>query len=434
MLATPPVAAAAYGDDVVPDPSDPDGPSTRVEPPDEREPVRLVSVDRRWAGIYRDVAEEVVEALGDAMRAHDGQLLEVHHVGSTAVHGLSAKPTLDLIGRLATWPLAEGAIAALLRRGFRTHGEHGLPGRHFLSRGGHDVHLHLVASDGDRLRRHLAFRDRLLDVASDRASYDERKRRLVARHGGDRVAYVAGKAAWVQEVTARAERDRLNRLGFAPVRELARRVALADAMPVALGSWAVGGGWALDLALGRPRRAHDDLDVVLERSTAQAWLNGIAVQDVAFRLRSGARAEPWRPVDGLPDGPCRVEARLGPLIAPSPVADDRTDVTATFWDLAVEARPADRWVLRTDPPVGRPVTEAFVEHRVVDAASVFTVPALAPEVALVCKARLSGRPPYDGKDDGDFDALLSTLDRGARVWLRAALVRPPVHPWSARLA
>ena len=36
--------------------------------------------------------------------------------------------------------------------------------------------------------------------------------------------------------------------------------------------WAVAGGWAIDLHLGRETRRHDDLEIVVARSTAEQLL------------------------------------------------------------------------------------------------------------------------------------------------------------------
>jgi GrpB-like predicted nucleotidyltransferase (UPF0157 family) len=374
----------------------------------------------------------LADALGDAMRDPAGRLLEVHHVGSTAVPHLPAKPTLDLMARLAGWPLDDGARLALDRLGYVDHGEHGLPGRRFLTRGGHEVHLHLLAPTSGRLRPHLAFRDLLLEDDAARDRYGTLKRRLVDAHQGTRSAYVGGKDEEVRRLSEVASRRAAGRTGFSPVADLARRVGGADGDGVAHGAWAIGGGWALDLALGRPTRAHDDVDVVLARDEADAWLAAIAAHGVAFRSGHGADGGPWRRGDPLPNDPPRLDARAGPLIAASP-GWEPGGVAPVFWDVALEPRPAGAWILRTDPDVTLPVATAIVRRPLPGGAPGRTVPALAPEVVLVCKARLSGRGAEEAKDLADLEAALPLLDATARAWLRAALARPPAHPWTARL-
>lgn len=408
--------------------------------------MRLVVAAASWGRRYREAAAELANALGDAMRDPDGRLLEAHHVGSTAVPGLAAKPTLDLMARLASWPLDERGRIALARLGYVDHGEHGLPGRRFLTRGGHDVHLHLLAPDSGRLRPHLAFRDLLLRDAAARDRYAALKRRLVAAHDGTRRAYVGGKDEEVRRLSEAATRRAPGRSGFAPVTDLAGRVAAAGVddggtvtggdpagvAGVADGAWAIGGGWALDLAIGRVTRAHDDVDVVLARDGADAWMAAVAANGVTFRAGHRAGGGPWRPGDPLPTDPPRLDARAGPLIAASPAwAPD--GVAPIFWDVAVEPRPSGAWILRTDPEVTLPVATAIVRRPLPGGTPGRAVPALAPEVVLACKARLSGRGAEEGKDLADLEAVLPLLDAGARAWLRTALSRPPAHPWTARL-
>jgi GrpB-like predicted nucleotidyltransferase (UPF0157 family) len=49
----------------------------------------LVEYDPQWPALFEQAAEQIREALGDAA-------LQIHHVGSTSVPGLMAKPRLDI--------------------------------------------------------------------------------------------------------------------------------------------------------------------------------------------------------------------------------------------------------------------------------------------------------------------------------------------------
>jgi GrpB-like predicted nucleotidyltransferase (UPF0157 family) len=79
-------------------------------------------------------------------------LLAVHHIGSTSVVGIVAKPIIDLLGvaiNLTTFDEERSIWEAL---GYKWRGEYGLPARRYctLSDGGGRcrVHLHCYA-DGD---------------------------------------------------------------------------------------------------------------------------------------------------------------------------------------------------------------------------------------------------------------------------------------------
>jgi GrpB-like predicted nucleotidyltransferase (UPF0157 family) len=274
-------------------------------PPDDREPVRLVRVGAGWAGRYATVATELAAALGDALAQPGGMLLEVHHVGSTAVPGLLAKPTLDVMARLAPWPPEDEARRRLARLGYRDHGQAGEPDRRFLARGGHATHLHLVGPGRGQLRRHLALRELLLRDPAARARYEACKARLVRRHAGRRDAYVEGKDALVRALEAEA-----------------------------LAAWPVWRGGAS----GAPPDGREDGELIVERARGEAGL--AALQRAGLVLGDPRGGDPWRPGAPLPPGG-RLLGRVGPLVAPSPAARSQAKPSSAGDDPSAPAR-ADR--------------------------------------------------------------------------------------------
>jgi len=196
-------------------------------PPDEDQPVRLVPVDASWGERCRRVGRELLAVLGDAFDTPLGRVLEIHHVGSTAVPGLDAEPTLDVMVRVDGWPLDEAARKALAAIGFVDHGEHGIAGRRFFARGGHVVHLHVVAPGAvPMLRRHVAFRDLLTVDRAARRDDADLKRCLVTDHRGGRSAYVQGKHGWIRAVVPRELPDLDGDTGVVRVPTLAPEIAL----------------------------------------------------------------------------------------------------------------------------------------------------------------------------------------------------------------
>jgi GrpB-like predicted nucleotidyltransferase (UPF0157 family) len=70
----------------------------------------------------------------------------------------------------------------------------GRPAAHWVA------HLHLVGYGEAQWRRYLALRDRLRADQAARSAYDQLKGRLAARFSGDRRAYTAAKAAFIQQL------------------------------------------------------------------------------------------------------------------------------------------------------------------------------------------------------------------------------------------
>lgn len=400
--------AGATASDAATDPR-PDLPAPEPVPP---APVVLTEHDPEWGRLYEAESEQVAAALGWLV---DGGVLEgLAHMGSTSVPGLRAKPTIDIYGRVHPYPPGPEQIAALAAIGYTWRGEFGLPGRTYFTKGPHDYHLHLLSFASGHWERHLLFRDYLRANPEARRQYEELKVSLAERFRDDRPAYQDGKSELIASLEPKALAWYLEATGFSPVAEL---------VPVLLGlpegSWAVAGGWALDLHLGAPHRYHVDLDVEVDASR-QAALQG-ALQAAGWRLDqvvADGRYAPWPPGEPLAAGVHQVHARSG----------------SGFMDLQLAPRGPTEWRFRRDERVTLPLARAI---RHADLPGGVRVPYLAPEAVLLFKSRSSvdgvESEPRD-RDAADFVRVLPTLGVDARAWLADALRRfHGDHPWLAEL-
>src|SRR5262249_3263553 len=129
----------------------------------------------------------------------------VHHVGSTAIPDIKAKPIVDLlpvVRDLAGLDAKEGAIRALSYRWF---GEVGLPGpRHCYSvdppTGKRPLPVHCYAHENAQAARHLAFRDYLIAHPMLAKEYEAEKLRAASVRSDDVNAYNAEKNDWIKRV------------------------------------------------------------------------------------------------------------------------------------------------------------------------------------------------------------------------------------------
>lgn len=138
-------------------------------------------------------------ALGDVMT-------DCHHIGSTAVPGLSAKPVLDLIPVVCDLAALDERRPAIEALGYEWCGAFGLPGRRFcrLERDGKRIaHAHCYAVGSPEITRHLAFRDALRGDDLLRDAYGALKARCAAQHP-DMAGYCACKDSWIKAQEARA--------------------------------------------------------------------------------------------------------------------------------------------------------------------------------------------------------------------------------------
>jgi GrpB-like predicted nucleotidyltransferase (UPF0157 family) len=155
-----------------------------------------------WAALAKAEAARLKRAFGDV-------LITVHHIGSTSIPGIMAKPIIDLIPvvtDIAALDAKEDAVRAL---GYRWLGEFGLAGRRYCTwadpaTGKRMFQLHCYAHDAPEMPRHLAFRDYLLAHPAIAKEYEAEKIRAAAVRSDDVNAYNDQKNDWIQRVQKEA--------------------------------------------------------------------------------------------------------------------------------------------------------------------------------------------------------------------------------------
>jgi GrpB-like predicted nucleotidyltransferase (UPF0157 family) len=133
--------------------------------------------------------------------------VRVEHVGSTAVPGLVAKPILDLQLSVDAVDARERYVEPLERLGYLFVPAPESPDHHFFAKPPQRPrthHLHVCQARTEHELRHVAVRDLLRASPDEAARYAALKRRLVARHPQDRLAYIDGKDEYVRALEQRA--------------------------------------------------------------------------------------------------------------------------------------------------------------------------------------------------------------------------------------
>jgi GrpB-like predicted nucleotidyltransferase (UPF0157 family) len=159
----------------------------------------VVDYDPTWPDEAAALIAVLQPALGDLTTA-------IHHVGSTSIPGMMAKPVLDIDVELVPGAAVEAASAALVTLGYTFRGDLGIPERYAYGRPSPDVpysaarsvwpthHLYVCPHGSAELARHLRFRDRLRASAALRAEYVALKLEALRRAEGVREVYVDEKA------------------------------------------------------------------------------------------------------------------------------------------------------------------------------------------------------------------------------------------------
>ncbi|SDB92879.1 GrpB family protein [Shouchella lonarensis] len=134
-------------------------------------------------------------------------IVACHHIGSTAVPGLLAKPVIDVLIEVHE-PIVrvDELNEAMKQIGYEAKGENGIEGRRYFQKGGDQRthHVHVFETGSRDVCRHLAVRDYLRAHPKEAHAYGELKRILAAMHPTNITAYISGKHEHVQQLEAAA--------------------------------------------------------------------------------------------------------------------------------------------------------------------------------------------------------------------------------------
>ena len=161
--------------------------------------VEVVQYNPSWPVLFEKERKLLQDILGDIPVA-------IHHIGSTSVPGLAAKPIIDILMEVASVAALDGFNDELRAAGYEPKGEFGIPGRRYFKKGGDDRthHIHAFASGDFNLIRHLAFRDYLRTHSEVAAEYAELKKTIAATCNNDIYRYCEDKDEYVKRIEARA--------------------------------------------------------------------------------------------------------------------------------------------------------------------------------------------------------------------------------------
>lgn len=165
-------------------------------------PYELVPYSPDWGTQFNTAAAIIREIMGS-------NVLEIEHIGSTAIPGLAAKPQIDMLVIVDNLDVVPQFYAEFSTRGFVPRGrdyvdndddyitKDGPDGRRLLS-------IHIFAKESKQIPAYLEFRDYLRTHSEERELYEEIKLNLYTKHRDDFAAYDIEKGPLIKPIINRA--------------------------------------------------------------------------------------------------------------------------------------------------------------------------------------------------------------------------------------
>ena len=157
--------------------------------------IKITEYDLAWPEQFEAARALIRAACGD-------RVLTIEHIGSTAVPGLAAKPTIDIVAGVRSVEADAPAVAEAMRPHGYVPMDTGMTGRLFLHRevdGQRTHHLHVVPEGELPEFNELLLRDWLRGHPVDAERYGTLKKRLAAELT-DGFEYTKAKTDLIQEL------------------------------------------------------------------------------------------------------------------------------------------------------------------------------------------------------------------------------------------
>jgi GrpB-like predicted nucleotidyltransferase (UPF0157 family) len=152
--------------------------------------------DENWSILFQEESKKIKEIFKE-------QLIDIHHIGSTSVKGLKAKPIIDIMPVVKDIDKVDLYNEQMIYLGYECMGEYGIPKRRFF-RKSPDIrthHVHIFQEDNlHEINRHLAVRNYLRLNPEEVIRYGELKYNLAKKYPNDIYSYMNGKDSLVKEL------------------------------------------------------------------------------------------------------------------------------------------------------------------------------------------------------------------------------------------
>ncbi|MGB3403961.1 MAG: GrpB family protein [Microcoleaceae cyanobacterium] len=163
--------------------------------------VEVVPHNPDWKNLFAAEAKQWLNLL-------NSDVIAIHHIGSTAIPNIHAKPIIDLLIVVKDIDNVDKNNTAITAENYDIMGEFGIVGRRYFrkhnSAGNRTHHIHIYQQDSPEIQRHLAFRDYMITHPEDAKEYSKLKQELALKHPEDIESYMDGKDQFIKDIDQKA--------------------------------------------------------------------------------------------------------------------------------------------------------------------------------------------------------------------------------------
>ncbi len=161
----------------------------------------LSEYDPAWPKLFKQYAATLQRILGDV-------IIEIHHLGSTSIPGMFAKPNIDIYILATSLDAVRDHTEQIQTAGFTARGDYSNIGEEYFTldspSGERIASIHIFEGTDAVFRPYKNFRDYLIAHPKEKERYISLKQDLYKKYADDYPAYDEGKKALIQELVDKA--------------------------------------------------------------------------------------------------------------------------------------------------------------------------------------------------------------------------------------
>lgn len=162
----------------------------------------LVDWDKEWEILFDREKQKIFELFKN-------DNIEVHHIGSTSVKNLKAKPILDIAIEIDSFSDINKYIDRLKQLDYISIGNDILPDRYYFIKENPRTHqIHLFEKGNLYLEQQLKFRDILRTDSTIKNEYESLKLKLAAANTNDKHKYADLKTDFITNILKEFEESK----------------------------------------------------------------------------------------------------------------------------------------------------------------------------------------------------------------------------------